>query len=177
MTGRAAETWHRFRLVRNSGGAYGLFYVLLILPPVALVALALAPLFAEGASGRLPLSRASDRELRFVKLVCGGVYVLGPAFWIAAILEWTVVGDESIGNSLLVTGVLLYVCGAIGWHFIRPLYGPTGKLLPSHREDGDDIVELKRLHPVFVAAVQEKWNARMLQPADAPEAPFLIVPQ
>jgi hypothetical protein len=158
MTGRSAETWRKLRFYTPPAWFHLLvlsFGTLLCTIGIALYLIAWF-VWAPKASGYLPLTRGSALRLN-------------AAFWISIALWPLAVVMIAIG--LVVGNTLEPVRSQIGWWiliaggvtivpavaslFVRPLFGPGARVHKAELGQSDRLVELKRLHPVFVEAVRQ----------------------
>lgn len=60
----------------------------------------------------------------------------------------------------MLAGLSLVFVGLIGIVLLRGLYGPAAVILPQRPGYYGLLVELRRVHPNFVAAVQQHQHAR-----------------
>jgi len=168
-SGRPAETALRYRFVSRSDGrlkenveAYGdLLEVItggaLAVPPGAIDAI-----MANRVSGLMPLTRAQRRLVLVIRRaealgLSGGVMVLA-----GIILAFTGLLPV-VGVLLIAVGSLLFLAEVL-WMFTgRPFFGPKGRVLEAPR-GGDHIVELRRVHPDFAAAVRRMRAAAVAVP-------------
>jgi hypothetical protein len=169
MTGAPAETWRKFRFAT---------------PPIWARALSIlvAILVAERASGFLPLTKASSRLVGFARWVPRGMVVGSGVLWLAigiaaaANVGATAPNAGDIAGALVFIGVLLLVGGLVGRFVVMPLVCPRGRVTvpPGYR---DKLVELRNVHPAFVAAVTQINQMRAQQFASMrPQAAVPIPP-
>lgn len=77
----------------------------------------------------------------------------------------------------MILSLLFLLAGMVGLLVIRPLVGPRAKVMEQQPGQYDRLVELRRIHPAFVAAVNQMHQARaayyasMQPPAGLPLAP------
>ena len=167
MTGATAETWRKFKFRSSPPWAY-LFGALV------------AALVAEKATGFLPLTKASSRMCRLALWIPVWLVIGSVALWfvvaIAAVANVDA-GDPNAGGVafvLVFVGFLLLLAGFVGRLVVMPLVCPRGKIT---RPSGyyDRLVELRNVHPAFVAAVmqmqQAQQNASMQRQANVPLPP------
>ena len=180
MTGAPAETWRKFRFSTPPPWAYSL-YVLVLLGILGLIiAAAVMSAVALKATGHLPLTRGSRRLVTLtlwvpLGLIFGG-FVMFTGVVIAAIANVDS-GDANaggVGAAVLLLGVLFLVVGLIGRLVVTPLVGPRARVTmqPGYY---DKLVEIRNLHPTFVAAVNQIHQARAAQYA-ATQAPAISPP-
>ena len=164
MTGAPAETWRRFTFSTSPRWAFWVGGLLL------------SAIMARRASGYLPLTRASARKLNVVNWSFIALIPLAFLFWIAAAIVNSVAGDQSsmpaIGALLILTGTMVLLFGVIGLLFVRQAYGPTGRVREQQYGQYEPVVELQRVHPNFVVAVQQLQQSRAAQFASQANATF-----
>jgi hypothetical protein len=107
----------------------------------------------------VPLTRASDRAITVaiwlpVSLVVAGIALLFIAFGVS--LNDT---TDSAPFIVFFLGVLVFLSGVIGRLVIRPFIGPQAKVREIQPGQSDRLVELRRLHPLFTAAVSAQHAA------------------
>lgn len=166
MTGRPAETWRKFRFSTPPVWTYALL-VLLCLGVIGIaIAAVIISLVSERATGHLPLTHSSRRVADLATWV-PAVLIVGPlALWtvvVGAAALQVDVGDANAGavaGVTLLAGVLLLVGGLVGRLVVTPLVVPRGKVTPQQPGYYDRLVELRNMHPAFVAAVQQMHYAR-----------------
>jgi hypothetical protein len=165
MTGAPAQTWRKFRFSSPPQWAYAL-YVLVILGLIGMIVAAVVmSAVSQRASGYLPLTRGSRRLVGLALWVPIGLMV-------GAVVLWTIVpigaaanvdaGDTNAGGVagiVLLVGALLLVAGLIGRLVVTPLVCPRARVIvqPGYY---DKLVEIRNVHPAFVAAVNQVQQAR-----------------
>jgi hypothetical protein len=163
MTGAPAETWRKFRFATAPIWAHALSVL------VAIIA-------AERASGFLPLTTASSRLVGFARWIPRGLMIGSVLLWIAIVIGAvanvgaTAPNAGDIAGMLAFVGVLLLVGGLVGRFVAMPLICPRGRVTvpPGYR---DKLVELRNVHPAFVATVMQIHQARVQQ-ANVPLPPI-----
>jgi hypothetical protein len=175
LTGTPAEAWKKFRFATPPPWAYAL-YVLVLCGGIGLFlgAIVIAAV-SERASGFLPLTHGSSRLVTLATWVPLGLIVGSFALYFAVAVGAAVHVDASDANAgavagiLLLVGVLLLVAGLIGRLVVMPLVSPRGRVTmrPGYY---DKLVEIRNVHPAFVAAVNQRNQARAAQSA-AMQAP------
>jgi UPF0716 family protein affecting phage T7 exclusion len=172
MTGAPAQTWRKFRFASPPQWAYAL-YVLILLGVIGLlIAAAVLAGVSQRASGHLPLTRASSRLV--------GLAMWVPVFLIvAALVLWTIVpiaagfnfdsadtNAAAIAGLIYLVGAVLLISGLVGRLVVMPLVTPRAKVIvqPGYY---DKLVEIRNVHPAFVAAVNQAQQARAAQYAAA----------
>lgn len=170
MTGQPAETWQRFRFVTAPAWAYA--FLILICTGIGLLPIfILMAVVSRRASGHLPLTRASQRRVRLGTWICVDLFVLTVLLWIGAAVISSIWPDNStvsviVGVAVSV-GLLSLLAGFAGWLLVRPRFGPGGRVLDRPAGAQEYLVELRRVHPAFVAAVNQQHSAWM---AKSPES-------
>jgi len=165
MTGQPGEVWRKFRFATPPPGARFLL-ILVCLGGIGILLYAIViSTISRRATGYLPLTNASRNRLN---LYTGIVVALLP---LAFILLFTglVVGsgtDEAtlgaISVALVIAGALsfaLFVIGAL----VRSFFGPGATVSDPPLGYTDKLVELRRIHPAFAAAVKQAQLARVAQ--------------
>jgi hypothetical protein len=154
MTGAPGETWRKFRFAR--------------VPPVWAFAGdpfggLLWGVIRDRVSGRLPLTQRSNRTVTLALWVPRAL-IVGP------LVLWILGANLGLGSDpsnelvsigwfvFFVIGLPSLMAGLVGAFLVKPLICPRGRLIPT-RDDEADIVELRNVHPTFVAAVYEMHNA------------------
>ena len=162
MTGASAETWRKFNF--SSAPPYVLWFGGLIV----------AALMSRRASGYLPLTQASANKLR---LSFWSLVALIPIGAVVAFVGLTIAGASSgegvgatIGVIAFVLGLATLLVGLIGLAIVRRTLGPTGKIFEPQPGQYQSLIELRNVHPTFVAAVQQLQRMRA-QHAYQPQYP------
>jgi len=167
MTGAPAETWRKFRFVTAPGWAYA--SLVLICTGIGLLPIfIIMRLVSRTASGHLPLTKASAQRLRTVTSIAVSLFLLTLVLWAVGIFVPSVAGsDNATANTIaglaFFLGLLSGLAGVIVWLLVRPRFGPRGKVMATQPGQNDNLVQLSRVHPVFVAAVQQHQQARAAQ--------------
>ena len=165
MTGRPAEVWRKFNFRTPPGWVYSLL-LLILLGLIGLIIFGIVEYaVSEKASGHLPLSRAAQNRLRLVIWTIVGLLPLSIILLIAgaALGSGTDSSTSGLGTSLILLGVLGFVAFIAG-ALTRSLWGPRARVYPPAQPGyADKLVELRNVHPAFVAAVQQQHSARAAQ--------------
>lgn len=177
MTGRPAETWKKFNFATPPGWAYALLF-LICLGGVGLVAFAVTiAVVSQRASGYLPLTRSSASTATLAFWIPIGILIACPVCWLIALIVGIAGNNDSTANSVAVAfvflGIVCLLAGLVGRLVITRLVTPQAKVGPAAPGQTDRIVELRNVHPAFVAAVQQLQQARAAQFTPPPPAPFL----
>jgi hypothetical protein len=172
MTGAVAETWRKFNFTTTPGwsfmfGAVG------------------AAAFSNRVSGYLPLTKASSARITNVRWLFLGLIPLSIVLFVAAGFAVPSDPNDSTRNTIAGILALLGIAGLffalIGVFMARNYFGPSARII-ERREYHEPLVEIRRVHPAFAAAVQQHQQARAAQvhamqsqqppPAPPPESPF-----
>ena len=148
VTGRPAETWHRFvfttRWTDGNGTRRGV----------------------RRAAGYLPMKKSASTLIRFLDAAAG---LLALSFLLNAgyfIIHRSYSNDpdlSAIGGTLGIIGVATFAIGITALIVRRSSVGPVADVMDSPPGSTDQIVELRHVHPAFVAAVQQQHAARLAQ--------------
>jgi Na+-transporting methylmalonyl-CoA/oxaloacetate decarboxylase gamma subunit len=164
MCGQPAETWQKFNFSTAPPWAYWVGGVIL------------ATAMARRASGYLPLTRACAQKIKLVRWTFAGVLLFAFACWITALVLGLSLGSDAtwsgIALVLLLVGILALLVGLVGRVLARRSYGPTAKVMDQQYGQYEPVVELQRVHPNFVMAVQQLQQARAKQYATGVQSPF-----
>jgi hypothetical protein len=163
MSGRPAETWKRFKFVTAPGWAYSLL-LLVCAGGLGFIAYAIAmAAVAERASGYLPLTRSSSRTVTLAFWVPTGLLIAWVAAWVlTAALAWSTT-DPNVTTIAWVCfglGFFFLAAGLAGRLIIAPSVRPRGKVMGMAPGQNDRLVELRNVHPNFVAALNQVYQAR-----------------
>jgi len=172
MTGAPAETWYKvsFKTVPGWASATNVLAFTQLHP--------LAPVVEEvsmrRARGHLPMTRRSRQRLLLVNWSIFGLIPVTMVLWLAAAVIGSNSGAESPWVGVLVTsGLITVVAGLIGLVVVLPLVGPAGSVFARQPGYQDNLVELRRVHPTFVAAVNQQHANRAAQYASQRGSPSL----
>ena len=163
MCGQPAETWRKFKF--STAPPWALFLG-------AIVVMAMS----RRASGYLPMTRACVQRIRRVRWLFGGVLLSALGFWFAAIVVGSFLGSDStwsgIALALFLLGTFAALSGFVGLVVARRVYGPTGKVGEQRYGQYEPVIELQRVHPNFVMAVQQQQQARAAEYASRTQSPL-----
>ncbi len=166
MSGRPAETWKRFKFVTAPAWAYSLL-LLVCAGGLGFIAYAIAmAAVAERASGFLPLTRSSSRTVTLAFWVPTGLLIAWVAAWaLTAALAWSTTDPNvtTIAWICFGLGFFFLAAGFAGRLIIAPLLRPRGKVMGIAPGQNDRLVELRNVHPNFVAALNQVYQARAAQ--------------
>jgi hypothetical protein len=174
MSGRPAETWRKFSFVTPPTWAYWLL-LLVCAGGLGFIAYAIAMVaVAERASGYLPLTRTSSRTATLAFWVPAGLLIVWVAAWVlTVVLAWTTT-DPNVTTLAWVSfglGFLFLGAGLAGRLLVAPFVRPRGRVMPRAAWQSDRIVELRNVHPNFVAAFNQAQQVRMAQSLQVPTRP------
>jgi hypothetical protein len=179
MTGAPAEVWRKFRFRTVPGWAYA-FLALLVTGIGLLPIFIIMAIVSRRASGHLPLTRASRQRLRLVEWSIFSLLPLMIVLFIGAAIVGSSSNDETgstITFILIVLALLSFLGFVIGLLVVKPLIGPRGNVMEQRPGYYDKLVELRNVHPAFVAAVNYMHQQRAAQqaasyaPPGLPQAP------
>ena len=146
MTGAPAETWRKFTFSKSPPWAFWVGGVLL------------RAALAEHTSGYLPLTRASVNRIRTVTWIFGGLIPLAFAFFVVGVLV-----DGSLTLFFLLVGIGSLFAGLIGVLIGRSAVSPSAIIYDRQPGYYESLLELRNVHPSFVAAVQQHQQMRAQQ--------------
>jgi len=171
MTGAPAEMWRKFTFTNTPAWAF-MFGALG------------AAAFSRRVSGYLPLTRHASSRITRVRWLFVGLIPVGILFWVASAIASP--GPNSSDGTASAISAFLFLLGLAAFFFSvvgilvgRNSFGPSARILDG-RGQRELLVELRRVHPAFVAAVQQQQQARAAQlratqpstPPPPPESPF-----
>jgi hypothetical protein len=177
MTGRPAETWKKFKFATPPDWTYVLLVLVCLGGLGFIVFTIVVAAVSQRASGYLPLTRSSSRTVTLAFWIPLVLLIAWPICWV---LAWIIGSSSSDSTASAATGVFVWLgilflaAGIIGRLVVTPLISPRAKvreLAPGHT---DRIVELRNVHPLFVAAVLQRQQASRpyyIAPAQSPYLP------
>jgi hypothetical protein len=179
MTGRPAETWRKFQFTTAPAWAY-LFLILMCIGIGLLLIFIVMFAVSRRASGYLPLTHESSLGIGRARTAGLALFLSVAFLWAAGIAVGIIAGSDSSAGStasgiLFALGVLALLVGTAYWLLVKPRFGPQGKVMAKRPGEWDNLVEIGRVHPAFVAAVQHHQHMRAAQamPSSPPSAPLL----
>jgi hypothetical protein len=178
MTGAPAETWRKFRFSTAPAWAY-LFLVLLCTGVGLLIVFLIMYLVSRRASGHLPLTKASSRIISLASWIPGGLVVGTVALWVLAAIVGNSSNDATTGAIaavMVILSLLTLLAGIVGLLVVRPLIGPRATVMEQPPGQFDRLVQLRRVHPAFVTAVNQIHQARAAQYASMQPAQSVPLP-
>jgi len=177
MTGRPAETWKKFKFATPPDWTYALL-ILVCLGGLGFIAFTIVvAVVSQRASGFLPLTRSSSRTVTLAFWIPLGLLIVWPVAWAIAVIVGISSSDPTapaITGVSFWLGVLFMVAGLIGRLVVTPLISPRAKVMELAPGHSDRIVELRNVHPLFVAAVLQRQQAaasHYIAPAQSPYLP------
>jgi hypothetical protein len=175
MTGRPAETWRKFKFATPPDWAYALL-ILVCLGGLGFIVFAVVmALVAQRASGYLPLTKSSSRTVSLAVWIPIGLLIAWPVSWAIALVFSS--SNDSTASTIAAVffwlGFLFFGAGLVGRLLITRLVSPRAKVFPVAPGQTDRIVELRNVHPLFVAAVLQRQQAPPPPFAAAPQSPYL----
>jgi hypothetical protein len=175
MTGHPAEKWRKFKFATPPDWAYSLL-ILVCLGGLGFIAFAIVmTLVAERASGYLPLTRSSSRTVTLATWIPIGLLIAWPISWAIALIASS--SNDSTWPTIAAVffwlGFLFLGAGLIGRLLITRLVCPRAKVFPVAPGQTDRIVELRNVHPLFVAAVLQRQQTPPPHLAPAAQSPYL----
>jgi hypothetical protein len=176
MTGRPVETWKKFKFATPPDWTYALL-ILVCLGGLGFIAFTIVvAVVSQRASGFLPLTRSSSRTVTLTFWIPLALLIAWPASWAIAVIFGLSSNDptaSAIAGVSFWLGVLFLVAGLIGRLIVTPLISPRAKVMELAPGQPDRIVELRNVHPLFVAAVLQRQQAHASQYAFPAQSPYL----
>ena len=173
MTGRPAEMWRKFKFATPPDWAYALL-ILICLGGLGFIAFAIVmTLVAQRASGYLPLTWSASRTVSLAVWIPIVLLIAAPVTWAIALFAGSS-NANTIGIVLLWLGILFLLAGLVGRLLVTRLVCPRAKVMEAAPGQTDRIVELRNVHPLFVAAVFERQHRRAAQLAPSPQSPYQL---
>jgi hypothetical protein len=118
------------------------------------------------------MTSRSRRRLLLINWSIFGLIPLTLVLWVAAAVVAANFGSESPSvGALVVSGLVTVMAGLIGLVVVLPHVGPAGNVMARQRGYHDNLVELRRVHPAFVAAVNQMHAYRAAQYASQAGSP------
>ena len=157
MTGRPAETWRKFTFSTPPQWAYALL-ALIVFGGIGIIAYALViNVVSQKASGHLPLTKASNNRLNAYLWTVVGLLPLSFVLMIGGLVIASSqdATAQGIGIIVVVLGVLMFIAFLVGL-IVRRWIGPGATVREPAPGQYDKVVELRRVHPAFVAAVAQQ---------------------
>jgi hypothetical protein len=127
---------------------------------------------SQRASGFLPLTRSSSRTVTLAFWIPLALLIAWPLCWVFAFVLPSTPSDPAIGV-LVWLGIFFLVAGIIGRLVVTRFISPRAKVMEPAPGQFDRIVELRNVHPLFVAAVLQRQQASASQYAYRAQSPYL----
>src|SRR5260221_14606548 len=168
VTGRPVEVWRKFKFSTPPGWAYALL-ILVCLGGLGFILFAVViNVVSQKASGFLPLTRSGRRTVNLAIWIPASLLIAWAVLWGAAAVIGASSNDTTSANVagvLFVVGVFAMLAGLIGRLVIAPFLTLRARVMEPMPGQLDKVVELRNVHPAFVAALQQMHAARMAQAA------------
>jgi hypothetical protein len=173
MTGRPAETWKKFKFATPPDWTYALL-VLTCLGGLGFIAFTIVvAAVSERANGFLPLTRSSGRTVTLVFWIPLALLIAWPVCWAVALVTSGDPNASATTVGLVWLGIFFLVAGMIGRLVVTRFISPRAKVMELAPGHFDRIVELRNVHPLFVAAVMQRQQAQASQYAYPAQSPYL----
>jgi hypothetical protein len=173
MTGRPAETWKKFKFATPPDWTYALL-VLTCLGGLGFIAFTIVvAAVSERASGFLPLTRSSSRIVTLAFWIPLALLIAWPICWALALITAGDPNASGTTGALVWLGIFFLFAGMIGRLLITRFVSPRAKVMEVAPGHFDRIVELRNVHPLFVAAVLQRQHAAVSQYAYPAQSPYL----
>jgi hypothetical protein len=173
MTGRPAETWKKFKFATPPDWTYALL-VLTCLGGLGFIAFTIVvAAVSERASGFLPLTRSSSRTVTLAFWIPLGLLIAWPICWVLALITAGDPNASGTTGALVWLGIFFLLAGMIGRLVVTRFVCPRAKVMELAPGHFDRIVELRNVHPLFVAAVMQRQQAQASQFAYPAQSPYL----
>jgi hypothetical protein len=135
-----------------------------------LIVFVLMYVVSRRASGHLPLTKMSSRTIALASWIPAGLLIGTVLLWVVAAIVGSSSNDptaSSAAGRILILSLLTLGSGGVGWLIVRPIVGQRATVMEQQPGYYDRIVELRSVHPAFVAAVIQTQQARAAQYAAA----------
>ncbi len=173
MTGRPAETWKKFKFASAPDWTYALL-VLTCLGGLGFIAFTIVvAAVSQRASGFLPLTRSSNRTVTLAFWIPLALLIAWPICWAVALITSGDSNASATTFGLFWLGIFFLVAGMIGRLVVTRFVSPRAKVWELAPGQMDRIVELRNVHPLFVAAVLQRQQAQASQFAALAQSPYL----
>ena len=119
---------------------------------------------ADGSCGKILVDALTQDEISGGSVEISGNFTQQDATNVANVTESSVGPVASgIATGLLVLGLLAVIAGIICALLLRRLIGPRATVMEQQPGNNERLIELRNVHPAFVAAVLEAHHARAAQ--------------
>jgi hypothetical protein len=174
MTGRPAETWKKFKFATPPDWTYALL-VLTCLGGLGFIAFTIVvAAVSQRAGGFLPLTRSSSRTVTLAFWIPLALLIAWPICWAIALITAGDPNASAATGGFVWLGIFALFAGMIGRLVVTRFVSPRAKVMEVAPGQMDRIVELRNVHPLFVAAVMQRQHAsasRYIAPAQSPYLP------
>ena len=171
-SGEPADSWWWFRPFTTYRWARPILLLLLLFVVGFVLTAPLGYVLATRAGGHLPMKAIYARRLWLVPRVSAAILGVGVLMLIVGLqapIDNLLLGLA--GVLLVFTSIFVILVGLIGvqiglqvaWN---PL-APRGRILKRKPGDPDALIEISNGHPVFVAAAQAMYAARIAHPTES----------
>jgi predicted transporter len=175
MTGRPAETWKKFKFATPPDWTYALLILVCLGGLGFIVFTIVVAAVSQRASGFLPLTRSSSRTVALAFWIPIALLIAWVVSWVIAAIFGFSSNDptaSAIAGAFFWLGLFFLAAGMIGRFVVTPLISPRAKVREMAPGHTDRIVELRNVHPLFVAAVLQRQQASALQYAYPAQSPY-----
>jgi hypothetical protein len=173
MTGRPAETWKKFKFATPPDWTYALL-VLTCLGGLGFIAFTIVvAVVSERASGFLPLTRSSSRTVALAFWIPLALLIAWPICWGLALITAGDPNASGTTGALVWLGIFFLGAGMIGRLVVTRFVSPRAKVMELAPGHFDRIVELRNVHPLFVASVLQRQQAQASQSAYPAQSQYL----
>ena len=173
MTGRPAERWKKFKFATPPDWTYALL-VLTCLGGLGFIAFTIVvAAVSERASGFLPLTRTSSRIVTLAFWIPLALLIAWPICWLVALITAGDPNSSGTTGAFVWLGIFFLGAGMIGRLVVTRFVSPRAKVMELAPGYFDRIVELRNVHPLFVAAVLQRQQAQASQRAYPAQSPYL----
>lgn len=166
MTGRPAETWRKFNFATPPQWAYALLVLVCAGGLGIILFVIVIALIAQRASGYLPLTHSSRRQVELAIWVPASLLIAWILLWVAAAVIGLPSNDstvETVAGVMFWIGTLALGAGLVGRFVMMRFLVPQARVMEPFPGQLDKVVELRNVNPLFVQAVQQQQAARAAQ--------------
>jgi hypothetical protein len=173
MTGRPVETWKKFKFATPPDWTYALL-ILTCLGGLGFIAFTIVvAAVSERASGFLPLTRSSSRIVTLAFWIPLALLIAWPICWVIALVSAGDPNASGTTGALVWLGIFFLLAGMIGRLVVTRFVSPRAKVMELAPGHFDRVVELRNVHPLFVAALLQRQQAQASQYAYPSQSPYL----
>lgn len=160
MTGRRADVWRRFKFVTVPAWVYLLLVLFIFAGFGIIVHLVVRHALAQRARGYLPLSRLASRVVTIAVWFPIGIVALAAVVLVVGVAAAANDSSSPIGGKLFLFSIVLLVGGLLVRQLFQSFLFPRAKVNAPMPGYGDRVLEMRHLHPNFVAAVRRRQLER-----------------